>query len=164
MSAFSAAAWIGSRLVRPTTAQLDQIGKYDAGLYQVGMDNLLRHLHYFVFRIGIGTTINANTVSSMAHLVRVPLKVVAMEVGCESAAGSACTGDVEKAAAATPTSFSTMSTGAVDVKTGAGVMQDLPVLSGHEDVEYGDRLRTTFAATGSGAVVGAQAVLHCFRR
>lgn len=165
MTAYDGSALIGPRNVRPTAAQLATIADFDPGLFGggVGLDNLLRHLHYFQIPLRIETAINANTKSSIAMLTRVPFKIVAMEVGVESAAGTTCTGDVEKAPAATPTVFATMSTGAVDVETGAGIMQNLPVLSGHEDVAQGDRLRCTFVAAGAGAVVGACAVLHAFR-
>lgn len=163
MSVFDASAWVGSRTVRPTEAQLLQMGAYDPGLYKVGMDNLWRHVHYFTIPFTIGTAINANTKSSLELAARIPFKVVACDVGVESAAGSAATADLEKNPSGSPDTWATMSTGAVDVKTGAAEFQNLPILNGAEDIAVGDQLRLTVAATGAGAVVGANAIVHAFR-
>lgn len=163
MTAFDASAWIGSRAVRPTTAQLDQIANYDAGLYQVGMDNLLRHLHYFTQELQVAAAVNNATVTGPAKIARVPFKCVAVDCVCESAAGSACTVTVEKALAATPTSYASMLEALVDVKTAAGIAQAGSVTSTKEDFAAGDRFRVSVVGTGAGAVVGAMALMHCFR-
>lgn len=163
MAVFDNAAWIGPRAIRPTEDQLERIENYDPGLYGVGLSALLRHLHYFPIHLDISTAIDANTKRSLEYTARFPFLVAKMEVGVESAAGSACTADIEKNPTGAPDTYATMSTGAVDVKTNAGNFLDLPVLDGAEEIAYGDQLQLVVAATGSGAVVGGKAILHCFR-
>ena len=163
MTAFDNSSWIGARTIRPSAAQLAQIADYDTGLYKVGMDVFWRNAGYFPLQLSIATAIDATTKRSLELTARVPFKVVAIDVGVESAAGSACTADVEKNPSGSPDTYATMSTGAVDVLTLAGNFVNLPVLDGSEDVAAGDQLQLVVAATGSGAVVGSQAVLHCFR-
>lgn len=163
MPAFNNVGWVGARRVRPTEAQLQQIAARDTGLYQVGMDVFWRAAGYFLLQFTVHTQANNNTKSSLALTARVPFKIVAVDVGCESAAGTAATADLEKNPSGTPDTFVTMSTGAVDIKTLAGDFVNLPVLAGSEDVEAGDELRLTVVGSSAGAVVGAQAIAHCFR-
>lgn len=163
MAAFDASAWIGARQIRPTEAQLTQIANYDPGLYKVGMDALWRHVHYFVLTLLVATSANATTKYSLEMTARVPFKVVAAEVGVESAGGSACTMDLEKNPSGDPDTYATMSTGAVAVKAAAGSFVNLPILEDSEDVAAGDQLRVAVVGTDAGDVVGAVAQLHCFR-
>jgi hypothetical protein len=164
MAAFNAAAWLGSREIRPTEDQLEQIANVDPAFYKVGMDALMRHMHYFVLPLNRFTAVvDASTGYSLAHTARVPFKVVAIDVGCESAGGTTGTADVEKNPSGSPDTWATMSTGAVNVKAAAGDRVDLPVLDGAEDIDAGDELRLNMTGTGTGSIVGGQALLHCFR-
>lgn len=164
MAAFSNGAWIGSRTIRPTAAQIAQVKDRDPAFYGISMDKILTHMGYFILPLRIAAAVaDANTVSGLAVPALIPFKVVAIQVGVESAANTTALLDVQKSAAATPTSYATMSTGAVDVKTGAGTMQSLPVLDGAEDVEVGGRLKLVATGSGSGAVVGSFGILHAFR-
>lgn len=163
MAAFVNAAWIGDRTVRPTDAQLTTLSNWAAGLGAVDVGFFWRHVGYFVLPLTIHTDPNNNTKYSLALTTKIPFKVVSIDVGCESAAGSAATADIEKNPEGAPDTWATMSTGAVDIKTGAGDYQNLPVLDGAEDVAEGDELRLAGVGTGAGAVVGTQALLHCFR-
>lgn len=162
MSAFDNAAWIGTRAVRPTDAQLAQIAQRDTGLYQVNMDYFWRHAGYFQQQLSIAATISSTTVEGISTIARVPFKVVAVDLGVETSAGSAATGMVEKALAATPTTWTDLLEADVDVHTGLKVMQAGSVTSGKEDFAAGDRFRASFTATG-GAIVGNRIVMHCFR-
>lgn len=163
MAAFDASPWLGERTVRPTEAELQQIANRDTGLHGVGLDRFLRHLGLFVLPFSISTDPNNNTKNSLEFTAKFPFKVVGIHVGCESAAGSAATGDIQKNPTGSPDTFATMSTGAVDIKTAAGDFVDLPVLSGSEDIAYGDQLRFVVVGTGAGAVVGCRALLTCIR-
>ena len=163
MAAFNNAPWVGTRRVRPTDAQLLSMAATDTGLYKVGIDNFFRHGGYFVLPLVIYTAIDNNAKRSAELTARIPFKVIAIDVACESAAGSAAVADVEKNPTGSPDTYATMSTGAVDIKTLALQFVNLPVLSGAEDVEAGDQLQLVVTGTGSGAVVGAQALLHCLR-
>lgn len=163
MAAFDAAAFLGPRSVRPTDAQLLIVQRYDHAFGDAGIANAWRHMMYFTLAFTIGTAINANAKSSLELTARFPFKVIGAEVGVESAAGSACVADLEKNPSGGADTFATMSTGAVDVKTAAGEFQNLPILDGAEDVAYGDQIRLTVTGTGAGAVVGANAILHCMR-
>lgn len=164
MSTLDASAYLGAHFVRPTDAELTNVSNFDPALYRCRMDNILRGLGYFVLQLTLAAAVNNATVNGLSQVARIPFKVVGIDVGVESAAGTACTGDVKKALAAAPTSFTSMLTAAVDTKTGAGTMQATAITSGTEDVEVGDLLRLTEIGTGAGAVVGSTATLHCFRR
>jgi hypothetical protein len=163
MAAFDNAAYIGSRLVAPTEAQLTQAENADPALYKINLGTLLRHINYFQLHLGIAAAINAATVVGMGHVAKIPYKVVAGSVGVESAAGSAATAKFEKSLAATPTSFTDLVEAAVDVKTAAGTMQDVSITDGKEDFAVGDIVRMSCTGTGAGAVVGAVGTLHAFR-
>jgi hypothetical protein len=163
MAIFDATPWLGARTVRPTDAQLLTLQRYDHALGDAGIALAWRHMGYFMIPFTIGTAINDNAKSSLEYTARIPFMVVGAEVGVESAAGSACIADIEKNPAGGADTFATMSTGAVDVKTGAAEFQNLPILDGAEEVAAGDQLRLTVTGTGAGAVVGANALLHCIR-
>lgn len=164
MAVFDPTRWIAlTRTVFPTDAQLAAIGNWDAGLGAIGMENLWRHSFMFLLPLGIATAINNNTKSSLEFTAPFPFKVVACKAGVESAAGTTCTADLEKNPSGSPDTFATMA-GATDVKTAAGEFVDVPILDGAEDVDGGDQLRLTVVGGGAGAVVGAAAVLVCFRR
>lgn len=163
MAVYDASQYLGDRNVRPNTTQLQAMEDADPGLYKCGMAALWRQVGYFQQHYTIHTDPNNNTKYSLAQTARVPFTVLAIDVGCESAAGSAATADIEKNPSGSPDTFATMSTGAVDIKTGAGDFVNLPVLAGAQDVRAGDELRLAVVGTGAGAVVGSQAVLHCLR-
>lgn len=165
MPAFDNAQWIGARTVRPSDAQFAQIRQRDPAFYGVGLDNFLRHLGYFQQVLPLGVAIAGAAITNGMGVPQViPCKIVAAQVGCEtSASATSTTGNVHKAPAATPTVYATMSTGPVDIKTGAGTLQTLPVLDGAENVAAGDRLRLQVVSVGAGAVVGSFGVVHCFR-
>jgi hypothetical protein len=163
MTAFNAATWLGLRTVRPSDDALAQIDRYDTGLHRVALGTIIAGLGYFTLPLTCAATVNNATVEGLAQQAKIPFKVVGADVGVESAAGSACTANVMKAPAATPTVYATMLTAAVDVKTNAGIMQAAAILDGSEDVEVGDRLRLEVIGTGAGAVVGSSGLLHCFR-
>jgi hypothetical protein len=163
MAAFSNSAWIGSRTVRPTEAQLTTIAQRDTGLFGVNMDFFWRHAGYFTLQFFCFTQPNDNAKRSIEFTAPIPFKVVKIDVGVESAAGTACVADIEKNPTGSPDTYATMSTGAVDVKTIVNNFVDLPVLNGAEDVAAGDQLQLVVTGTGAGAVVGGQAILHCFR-
>ncbi len=163
MTAFDASSWIGTRNVRVTDAQLALLDQWDAGLGAIGVSTLWRHTGLFILPLTIQTAINANAKNSLEYTAPIPFKVVAIDVGCESAAGSAMVADIEKNPSGSPDTFATMTTGAVDIKTAAGDFVDLPVLDGAEDVAAGDQIRLVGTATGSGAVVGCTSLLVCYR-
>ena len=163
MSAFDASAWLGDRNVRPTDAVIQQIRNYDAGLYRCGLDQIVQHGGYFVLPLAVNADANATTKTGVAHEARIPFKVVGAEVGAEVAAVSAGTAMIEKAPAATPTTFGDLLEADVDIKTAIGVMQAGEGTDGEEDIAVGDRLRMSVTGIGSGALTGSVAHLHCFR-
>jgi hypothetical protein len=160
MAAFNNGPWLGARLVRPTEAQLQTIEDFEAGLGDAGVQRLWRHLQYFTQHLSIATTINNNTVVSLIAASRIPYKIVGIDIGCETAAASA-DGNIEKEPAAGG-GYTTMQEAVVDMQTGAGSYVAAVVTDGTEDVAFGDKVRLTVTA-GVGAVVGSQALLHCFR-
>lgn len=161
MSAFDASAWIGNRTVRPTDAELTTLQNWARGLGDVPVAHFWRHAGYFEVDLGIAATVNSATVAGLIWTAKFPFKVVAAQVGVESAAGSAATLDVQVKPSGG--SFASIFTAAVDVKTGAGTAQDASILSGSEDVAYASQIKLVAVGTGSGAVVGSAAKLLCFR-
>ena len=163
MAAFDSSPWIGARTVRPTEAQLQTLLDYARGMGDVPVANFWRHAGYFTISLSRFTAVSNTTAFSVAYTAKIPFKVVAMQVGCESAAATSATGDVQKNPAGDPDTWATMSTGAVDIKTGAGDAQDLPVLDGSEDFAAGDEIRLAILSGSAADVIGGQALLHCFR-
>lgn len=161
MSTFDASAWIGNRTVRPTDAELTTLQNWARGLGDVPVAHFWRHSGFFEMDLSIAATVNAATVPSMIWTAKFPFKVVAAQVGVESAAGSAATLDVHVKPSGG--AFASIFTAAVDVKTGAGTAQDAAILDGSEDVAYGSQIKLVAIGTGAGAVVGSVAKLLCFR-
>lgn len=163
MATFNDGPWLGSRTVRPTDAQLTKIDNWDRGLGDIGISNLWRHAHYVVLHFSISATINNATVEGIAVPLRVPLKVVGGDVGCESAAGSAATGmfEVDPLGGG---SFEDLCEADVDILTDVKTMKPVAITDGKEDRAATDEIRLSITGTGAGAVVGAIGTLHCFRR
>lgn len=163
MTAFDATQWVGSKTVRITDAQVAQMDRYDSGLGAIGVSALWRSAGMFMLPFTLAAAVNNATVVGLAQVARIPFKLVHLDVGCESAAGSTATLDLHKAVAATPTSFATMLEAAVDVQTAAGTMQAASVTDTKEDIAVGDHLRIVGIGGGSGAVVGSSGLAICYR-
>lgn len=163
MAAFNNGQWIGDRAIRPTDEQLLRLQRMDHAFGDVGVALFWRSAGYFPIHFTVHTDPGNTTKSSLEYKARFPFKVVHVQYGCESAAGSAATADLQKNPAGSPDTWATMTTGANDIKTAAGEFVEGEILDGSEDVAYGDQLRLTVVGTGAGAVVGAQAIAHCFR-
>ena len=162
MATFDASAFLGDRAIRATEAQLETIRNQDPGLYRAGLENLIRHLHYFTIDLSTATA-NSNTKKSVAYVARMPFKVVGVEHGCLSAASTTATSGLEKAPAATPTIFATMQSSLTDIKTAAPVAQAGAILDGAEDFAVGDVLRLSVVSGSAANVVGSNSIVHCFR-
>tara|TARA_R110000824_G_scaffold54028_2_gene149067 strand:- start:21128 stop:21616 length:489 start_codon:yes stop_codon:yes gene_type:complete len=161
MAVYSAAAFIGDRTVRPTDAQLDILADYERGLGDPGVARLWRHQGYFTQYMAIATTVNGGALTSLNSPARIPYKVVAVDLGCESAASTGVA-NIEREPAAGG-GYVSMQEATVDIAAVAGAYaQSADITDGQEDVAFGDNVRLTVTA-GAGDLVGAQALLHCFR-
>lgn len=163
MAVFDSNPWLGNRRVRPSDEDLLTLARYDRAFGDVNVSLFWRYIGYFCIQLRVGAAIAAaGTFNSLELTARFPFKVVGIEAGCESSSTTTTTADIQKNPTGSPDTFATMA-GAVDVKTGAGEYQNVPVLDGAEDVEVGDQIRLQVVAVGAGAVVGSAALLHCFR-
>lgn len=157
MAAIDYTPAIGNRRNARSSAQIDSIRDYDGGLGRNGLDvvaewpcALYESFHY------VATAVNANTVNSVKYPQPWPVKVWAVDVACESAAGSAATVDVRK----DDGSDASILAAAQDVKTAAGTAQRAYPEEGQEEFAFGDKMYIRAVGTGAGAVVGSQAKVY----
>jgi hypothetical protein len=158
MAVIEYASVIGDRRNARTAEQLANLAAYDTGLGRSGLEVVAQYpcALYESFHF-VATAVNNNTVNSVQYPQPWPIKVWAMDVACESAAGSAATVDVRKDDG---TNASILSA-AVDVKTAAGTAQRAyPESGGKELFNFGDKMTIRAIGTGAGAVVGAQAKVY----
>lgn len=164
MATFDESPYVGARLVAFSAAELLELHRAGPAVFpSVNLDKL-KHLGTFAVALEIAAAVDNATVAGGVWEAKFPVKVIHMDASVESAAGSAATLDVHLALAATPTTFATMTLGAVDVKTGVPYPQALPFTSGKENLEVGDRLKAVAIGTGSGAVVGSKVIVYLQRR
>lgn len=137
--------------------QLHKLNRYDKALGSANHGRMhLRPSSFFVWSLYLFTVPNNNTVESMLVNAPYPLTIWAADVGCESAAGTAATLDIE-------VEGTSILDAPEDIKTGAGQGQRVAPEDGSEDLEYDDSINLSVVGTGAGAVVGSQAHLYCQR-
>lgn len=161
-------AVIGPFAVRPTAytdglssggalSQLDKLNQYDGALGNSGHDRM----HYapssfFIWSHFVITDTNNNAKESLIVAAPWPLTIWAADIGCESAAGSAGTIDIEVDGAS-------ILDAASDVKTTAGTAVRVAPEVGEDDVTYGQTVNILSTGTGAGAMLGSQAHMYCQR-
>lgn len=137
--------------------QLHKLNRYDKALGSAGHGQLhLRPASFFVWSLYLFTQPNNDTKESMLVAAPFPLTIWAADVGCESAAGTAATLDIEVDGVS-------ILDAPEDIKTGAGTGQRVAPEDGDEDVDYDSTINLSVVGTGAGAVVGAQAHLYAQR-
>lgn len=162
MAAFDASQYLGDRDIALTAAELAEIDNKQFALFQVNLSKLLRGAAFFTIPLRLATDPNNNTVTGVALPALIPFKVIGVQIGAKTAAGSACTGIIEKDPLGGG-AFATMMNAALDIFTDVGTMQQGVILDGAEDIAVGDELRLSITGTGAGAVTGANALLLCLR-
>lgn len=163
MAALVNAPFIGAHYVAPSTAEIATLAQYDKALGSVGHDQKHKFpASSFPWFMALFTPANNNTKSSVVYKAPHPIRIWAVDAACESAAGSAATVDVHQDPAG-GTSFDSILSSAIDVKTTAGTAVRAAPNDDECDQVYGTSLKLVVVGTGSGDVVGAQAALWCQR-
>ncbi len=164
MTAINSAAFFNDARYLPTATELALLADYDRA--QGNVKHAEKHTFppaCFPWKHDVFTSANGNTKSSAVFAVPFPTKVWAADLACETSAGSSATMDVVADPAGATTFATILTSSTTDVHTAAGTAQRAAVLSGSEELVRGTTLKVTCTAGGSGAVVGAQAILWCQR-
>lgn len=160
MAEFDNAEYIGDHTRQFTQDQLDTLRGYSKGLGYVPLAAFVRNPpSLFPVELNPVAAPNDNSKDSLVWTAPFPVKVVAIDVGCGAAGGSAATADVQVNRAGA--GYASVLDAAEDIKTGAGTLQRVAPEDGEEDVDYGDLIKAVFVGTGAGAVTAAKAILWC---
>ncbi len=150
-----------------TEAELATIAEKDPSFYNALRANALRNAFYFPIPLQLQTAVGNTTSTGIQVVIRFPCRVFYAEVGCEAAAGGSATAKVEVALAATPTSFTTLTTGGtsgnVDIKTAAPILQGSRVDAAKSYLAVGDIVRLSITGASGGNVTGGFGILHAVR-
>lgn len=161
MTAIVNTSFIGRHYRQFTAAVLETLRSYTKGLGYVPLHEQAKFPpSIFPLTIRLATDPNNTTVESIPVKIPFPLKVWAVDLACKTAAGSACTADVQRQVAGAG-AYASILAAAVDVKTGANaVTRTAPETTGC-DLDYTDEIKLVVIGTGVGAVTGATATLWC---
>lgn len=158
MAQIDNSTFIGNHLVKPTEEQIETMKRYDSAL-----GNVQHAQHHNVpasaFAIPL-VKVEPVPASSNANSLRVklpfPVKVWAIDVGCEAAGGATGTVDVF---ADDGTTDASILDAAEDVKTTAGTSVRIAPEEGSEELAAGTEVYLKGASGAGGTLDGAQAVL-----
>lgn len=170
MAEFSNGAWIGNFNVAidgwPTLAtdsRYDRLKRYDPALGSARHHDMhATPASFYQIDLYVITTANNNTVNSCDFSAPWPFKILAADVGCETAASDAGTVNILIDPAG-GTSYVTILDAAEDVKTGAGVGQRVAPEVDSEDVAYDASIRIAQVASTAANMIGGQAHLYVQR-
>lgn len=154
-------AYTGNRNVALTAADLEEIGRKDPGLYNVGFEQKLRNAYYFtlpLFRLTATSTKTAGPIDT----AQFPFLIFGVEAACEASAGTAGIVELERATAAAPTTWVLATSAAINVHATIGEYVAGTMLEAQKTIAFGDRLRIAVTGTG-GNVTNSSALLHCVR-
>jgi len=160
-SIIGANQYTGNRNVALTSADLEEIGRKDPGLYNVGFEQKLRNAYFFtlpLFRLTAAGTKAAGGVVTADF----PFLIFRVEACCEASAGTAGIVELERALAATPSTWVLMTSAAINVHATIGEYVAGTMLEAQKTVAFGDKLRIAVTGTG-GNVTNSSALLHCVR-
>jgi hypothetical protein len=164
MSAYPTGQFMGNKTLWFTDAQLQELADKDPAFYNLGLTSKFIAANYFTLTLPIYTAIGNVTGYSMALVAPFPFLAWRAEVGCEAAAGSTAVGFLQKALAADPASFSTLTENATtDIKAAAGTLQAVGMDLAKASIAYGDVVRYAITGSTGGNVTGGLAIVHCAR-
>ncbi len=164
MSNYNNAQDIGNHNVRPSADVLATMERYDSGMGKVGHARMHDQPASFICIPLFPTAVaNANAKESLPVLLPFGLKILAIDLGCLSAAGSAAVADIH--AGVVGGAFATILDAPEDIKTGAGAFSRITPLTTAVEQAYaaGKAVKLIVTGTGAGDVLGAAAYLWCQR-
>lgn len=170
MAQFNNGFWIGNHSVAvggwpdlEADSAYDRLKQYDSALGAVGhADMHARPASFFVIDLYVLTTANNNAKDSCDISAPWPFRLLAADVGCETAGGTTGTVDILVDPAG-GTTYASILDAAEDVKTAAGVSSRVAPEDGSEEIAYNAALKIRQTSGSAANMVGGQGHLYCQR-